>query len=127
MNEQEAKLLFGKALRKIRSDRNLTVRGFAKVVGFSAVYISDLENGNRKPTLEMINIFKNKLFLTEEEFKSLQKGYLFAHPENVIPIDVMYYILENNLIDALKTLETIDKKGTKIKKMVLLMNKDKEN
>lgn len=118
MKEIEAKLMFGNALRTIRTARTLTVRGFAKVVGYSAVYISDLENGNRKPTLEMINILNEKLFLTEDEFKSLQKGYLFAHPENVIPLEVMYYILENNLIDALKTLETTDKTGTKIKQLV---------
>ena len=118
MKEIEAKLMFGNSLRTIRNNRALSVRGFAKVVGYSAVYISDLENGNRKPTLEMINIFNEKLFLKEEEFKSLQKGYLFAHPENVIPLEVMYYILENNLIDALKTLEATDKEGTKIKQLV---------
>ena len=118
MKEVEAKLIFGNELKSIRNNRALTVRGFAKVVGYSAVYISDLENGNRKPTLEMINKFNEKLFLTVEEFKQLQKGYLFAHPENVIPLEVMYYILENNLIDALKILEATDKKGTKIKKLV---------
>lgn len=118
MKELEVKLVFGNSLRKIRTNRALTVRGFAQLVGYSPVYICDLENGNRKPTLEMINIFNNKLHLTEEEYKLLQKGYLFAHPENVIPLDVMCYILENNLIEALKTLETIDKKGTKIKELV---------
>ena len=73
MKEKEAKLIFGNSLRTIRTNRELSVRGFAKVVGYSAVYISDLENGNRKPTLEMINIFNEKLLLSEEEFKSLEK------------------------------------------------------
>ena len=118
MKEIETKLTFGNALRKIRTDRTLTIRNFANLLGYSPVYICDLENGNRKPTLELINTFNNKLFLTEEEYKSLQKGYLFAHPENVIPFDVMCYILENNLIEALKTLEATDKKGTKIKDLV---------
>ena len=118
MKEIEARSMFGNSLRNIRNSRTLSVRGFAKVVGYSAVYISDLENGNRKPNLEMINIFNEKLLLTDEEFKSLQKGYLFAHPENVIPLEVMYYILENNLVDPLKTLEATDKEGIKIKQLV---------
>ena len=118
MKEIESKLMFGNTLRTIRNNRTLTIREFAQLTGYSPVYICDLENGNRKPTLEMINIFNDKLYLTEEEYKLLQKGYLFAHPENVIPLEVMCYILENNLIEALKTLEATDKKGTKIKELV---------
>ena len=48
MKEIEARLMFGNSLRTIRNDRKLSVRGFDKVVGYSEVYISDLENGNRK-------------------------------------------------------------------------------
>ena len=124
MKEIEARLIFGTELKKIRNSRGLTVRGFAKLVGFSAPYICDLESGNRKPTLEMINKFSKVLILTEEEKKLLNDGYAFAHPGVVIPPDIMYYILENNLVDTLRDLKSKDKDGTKIKKLVLTINEN---
>jgi len=42
----------GEAMRKHRTDADLSIRQVAKVYGVSAPYISDLENGNRNWTEE---------------------------------------------------------------------------
>lgn len=117
MKEIEGKLYFGNTLKEIRNARGLSVREFAKIVGFSAVYICDLEKGNRKPTLEMINKFSKVLILSEEEKKKLNDGFAYAHPNKVIPPDIMYYILENNLIEPIRMIKETDEKGIKIKQL----------
>ena len=115
MTEEQGKLMFGKALRQIRTKRNLSLRELAKILEFSPAYISDLETSNRLPTLEVISRISKNLVLSEEEVFLLNNGYTYAHPSISIPSDVLYYILENNLIDTIRQLETLDKKGLKIK------------
>lgn len=124
MNEEHGKLMFGTALNQIRMSRNLSLRKFASIIEFTPAYISDLEKGNRLPTLEVLSRVSQKIILSEEEKKLLNEGYRFAHPSIFIPIDVMYYILENDLVDSIKKLEKLDKKGTKIKKLVSILNSD---
>lgn len=127
MKEIEAKKYFGNSLMEIRNARGLSARDLAKLVGFSNVYISDLEKGNRKPTLKMINIFCNTLLLTDEEKQKLNDGFAYAHPELVIPSDIMYYILENNLVDTIRIIQQEDENGTKLKTLAKTINKTKEN
>lgn len=124
MNEEHGKLMFGTALNQIRMSRNLSLRKFASIIEFTPAYISDLEKGNRLPTLEVLSRVSQKIILSEEEKELLNEGYRFAHPSIFIPIDVMYYILENDLVDSIKKLEKLDKKGTKIKKLVSILNSD---
>ena len=40
---------FGDLLRKLRRKANRTLGDVARVLGFSVVYMSDVERGNRKP------------------------------------------------------------------------------
>ena len=40
---------FGDALRRTRHDAEKTLSDFAKLLGVSVVYVSDVERGNRKP------------------------------------------------------------------------------
>lgn len=40
---------FGKALRKIREKKELYLKNVADVMGWSVVYLSDIERGNRNP------------------------------------------------------------------------------
>jgi transcriptional regulator with XRE-family HTH domain len=45
---------FGEKLRTLRKQRNLSQRELAEALGYvsATAYISDFENGKRKPTLE---------------------------------------------------------------------------
>ena len=67
---------FGKTLKGMREDRDLSIRQFAKICDFSPAYISDLEKDNRKPTLELINRISNNLILTEEEKNSMKNAFI---------------------------------------------------
>ena len=60
---------FGSFLKAMRYSKALTMRDFAAILGISATYISDLENGIRKPTLNLLNRISSSLALTEEENK----------------------------------------------------------
>ena len=115
--EKERAYIFMNAINYIRTTRNLSMRQLGNVIGFSAMYISDLENGNRLPTLEVIRRFKETLVLSEEEDNMLIDGYKHAHPS--IPLDIMYYIIDNDLIEPLTKLKEINKDGSKIKELVI--------
>jgi len=45
---------FGSLLRKARQEKGMTVRSFADAIGYSAPYVSDVENGNRLPFVDAI-------------------------------------------------------------------------
>ena len=59
--------IFGTALKQVREDRELTIRGLSEIIKFSPAYIVDLEKGNRKPSSNIINAITQNIFLTEEE------------------------------------------------------------
>jgi len=44
--------LFGQALRSLRESKNISLRSFAKQMGWSAAYQSDVELGRRGPLQE---------------------------------------------------------------------------
>ena len=124
MEDNDIKLVFANTLKQIRCSRDFSIRGIAKVLDFSPVYISDLERGNRLPSLELINRMNDYLVLSETEKEMINIAYFTLHPN--IPLDLVYYIMKNDLIGILQTLKSIDEDGTKLKKLVLDMNKDSD-
>ena len=50
---------FGDFISKRRLELNMTLRGFAKELGVSAPYLSDIEKGNREPN-EKTRFFQTK-------------------------------------------------------------------
>lgn len=116
MQKDSCSLIFGNILKGLREERELSVRGFAKELEFSAVYVSDLENGNRLPTMAVVQRLNEKLILTEEQQEQINLAYNTLHPN--IPVEVIYYIQKNDLIGALETLSNLDKDAVKVKKLV---------
>jgi len=61
---------FGDKVRKIRKSKNMSLRELGRQVGVSAMFLSDLEHGNRWPSngvLKKINkIFGRKLLMTRK-------------------------------------------------------------
>ena len=46
---------FGEKLRRLRIQRGLTLKGLADVLGYKThAYISELENGRKLPTVELV-------------------------------------------------------------------------
>lgn len=113
---------FGKTLKGIREDRDLSIRQFAKICDFSPAYISDLEKDNRKPTLELINRISNNLILTEEEKNTMKNA--FIHDRLEVSPELLYYLIDNDLIESLKILKELDSKGENIKRLAFSLKND---
>ena len=113
--------LFGKTLKQVREDRELTVKGFSEIIKFSPSYINDLEKGNRKPTSNVIDSITQNIFLTEEEHEKLLVGYYISHPS--MQAEIIYYIEKNGLFEPLQTLKEQDKDGSKLKRFVKRLKK----
>lgn len=60
--------VIGEHIRRLRSDRGLSVRGFAAQTGFSASFISQLENGQVAPSLGSLHKIAEALGVTLGEF-----------------------------------------------------------
>lgn len=114
-------LLFGTALKLIRIEKNLTMRKFSDITGISPAYLCDLEKGNRKGTLEVAKTICEKLILAEEETKMLMNAFYREHL--TLPEDIIYYLLDNDLLGSIKTIKENDKCGKSIKTLSLNINK----
>jgi XRE family transcriptional regulator, regulator of sulfur utilization len=60
--------VIGEHIRRLRSERGLSVRGFAAQTGFSASFISQLENGQVAPSLGSLHKIAEALGVTLGEF-----------------------------------------------------------
>lgn len=58
----------GEHIRRLRSDRGLSVRGFAAQTGFSPSFISQIENGQVSPSLGSLQKIAETLGVTLGEF-----------------------------------------------------------
>ncbi len=74
--------LLSEVLRLLRISQDLSIKDFAEKTGISASYISEIERGAKKPTLEMINKYSKAIGVStstilffEEESKKNQYGY----------------------------------------------------
>lgn len=84
---------FGEFVRSRRSEFGLSVRQFAKNLGISAVYLSDIENGNRPAPINLLPIFIQELQISQDEQEPFMdlvnvsrqeypeiKNYITTHP-----------------------------------------------
>lgn len=113
---------FGNVLKQIRTNQNLSLREFAKLCMFSPAYISDLEKNHRKPTLEVIKRISENFVITEEEQKIIMNT--FIHDRLELPIELLYYLIDNDLIESLRILKEVDKDGQNIKRLAFSLNKN---
>jgi transcriptional regulator with XRE-family HTH domain len=60
--------VIGEHIRRLRSERHLSVRAFAAETGFSASFISQLENGQVAPSLGSLHKIAETLGVTLGEF-----------------------------------------------------------
>ena len=60
-------MTFGKAVRRLRSDRGISQEEFAELCGLHRTYISDVELGKRNVSLENIGRIAEALNMTLSE------------------------------------------------------------
>ena len=65
---------FGKALRKIRIDRQELLKDMADVLNVSSAYLSAVENGKRSIPEKWIDIIAKRYSLSESEQKELRRA-----------------------------------------------------
>ena len=68
-------MTFGEYLKQKRLDKEITLRGFAKLVDISPVYLCDLEKGRKAaPSMEVMQKMVSKLALNKEESLRTKNG-----------------------------------------------------
>jgi transcriptional regulator with XRE-family HTH domain len=73
--------VIGDHIRRLRTDRQVTVRGFAAQTGFSPSFISQLENGQVTPSLGSLHKIAEALGVTLGERRRLDSTWTDAHIE----------------------------------------------
>ena len=104
-------MTFGEYLKQKRLDKEITLRGFAKLVDISPVYLSDLEKGRKAaPSMEVMQKMVSKLALNKEESERFYDlAALEQTAKNPIPKDLNAFLKDNRVIvSALRTAKDLD-------------------
>mgnify|MGYP005990133463 CR=1 FL=1 len=106
MEEEYIRLIFGLKLKQIRTDKNLSLFGLAKLTGLSKSYLNEIEKGKKYPKTDKIVTLSEKLEVPYDHFVSLKLDKNLAPIGEIlqskilkeIPLE-LFGIKENNLID----------------------------
>lgn len=60
---------FGSFLRKIREEKNISLRELAKKIGVSGAFLSDIELGRRFPAADKIELLAKEIGIPVEELQ----------------------------------------------------------
>ena len=103
-------MTFGEYLRKLRIDRNITLRKFAEMIGKSATLISGIENGDKvAPSDEVLRCIIEKLNLNSIESETLYDLAADTKTNNPIPADITETIKNSNTVKvALRVAKNLD-------------------
>ena len=104
-------MTFGEYLKQKRLDKEITLRGFAKLVDISPVYLCDLEKGRKAaPSMEVMQKMVSKRALNKEESERFYDlAALEQTAKNPIPKDLNAFLKDNRVIvSALRTAKDLD-------------------
>ena len=104
-------MTFGEYLKQKRLDKEITLRGFAKLVDISPVYLCDLEKGRKAaPSMEVMQKMVSKLALNKEDSERFYDlAALEQTAKNPIPKDLNAFLKDNRVIvSALRTAKDLD-------------------
>ena len=104
-------MTFGEYLKQKRLDKEITLRGFAKLVDISPVYLCDLEKGRKAaPSMEVMQKMVSKLARNKEESERFYDlAALEQTAKNPIPKDLNAFLKDNRVIvSALRTAKDLD-------------------
>ena len=63
---------FGKRIRQLRTERNLSQEQLAELTGFHRTYIGMIERGERNPSLSNVGVFADAFELSLSELLNLK-------------------------------------------------------
>ncbi len=91
-------MVFGKFIRQKRLDKNKGLREFAEIIGITAPYLSDIEQGrrnapNEETMLKMIEVLGCYNNDNSNDYFTFYD--LAAETHDDIPLDIKKYLLEN--------------------------------
>lgn len=107
MNTQQY-LNFGDFLQKKRTERQITLRKMAEMIGITAPYLTDIEKDRRNPPeMEKLETISNILILSDEEKTTMFD--LAGKRRNSVAPDLPDYIMERDYVSAaLRTARDLD-------------------
>ena len=113
---------FGIYLRYLRHKYHVTLRCLSDMTGISFSYISNIENGNRKPPmLDKISKIAIALGVTDEEKKQL---FDLAISQDGLPEDIVRYMMLNTLsIFAIQIAQQLELDNADWKEIIEFMKK----
>lgn len=86
----------GKAIKELRKKRNCNQMTFAKQIGVSQGYLSQIEKGTKKPSVDLLESMSEKLDIP------LPMMFWFSISENdVVPEKVKIYRILKPVVDNL--------------------------
>ncbi len=108
IEEEYIRLIFGLKLKQLRTERDLSLFGLAKISGLSKSYLNEIEKGKKYPKTDKIAILSEKLDVPYDHLVSLKLDKNLAPIGEIlqskilkeIPLD-LFGIKENNLIDII--------------------------
>ena len=108
IEDEYIRLIFGLKLKQIRTDKNLSLFGLAKLTGLSKSYLNEIEKGKKYPKTDKILILSEKLEVPYDHMVSLKLDKNLAPIGEIlqskilkeIPLE-LFGIKENNLIDII--------------------------
>lgn len=95
----ETYLNFGEFIVAKRTEKGISLRKMAEIVGLSAPFWSDIEKGRKNPPkLDKLELIAQHLMLTDDE-KALMLDLAGKKRESVAP-DTSAYIMQNGYVAA---------------------------
>lgn len=122
-------MTFGEYLKQKRLDKEITLRGFAKLVDISPVYLCDLEKGRKAaPSMEVMQKMVSKLALNKEESERFYDlAALEQTAKNPIPKDLNAFLKDNRVIvSALRTAKDLDATDEEWQEFIDKLRKSRE-
>ena len=101
---------FGSFILRKREERDHTLRGFAKMLGISAVYLSNLEKDRRRdPADEIVDKIAVLLLMSRDEKTEMLDLLAKAKKKPAVASDLPEYINERDIVRvALRTAKDAD-------------------
>lgn len=106
---------FGKALRKIRIDRQELLKDMAEALGVSSAYLSAVETGKRRIPTGWVKEIQTKYVLGEDECRGLEQAADCSVTDVTIQLDGASQAKRNAVLSFAKAIDGLsDEELTKI-------------
>lgn len=99
---------FGEFLQRKRTEKQITLRKMAEMIGITAPYLTDIEKGRRNPPeMEKLELISQILMLNDEDKTTMYD--LAGKKRNSVAPDLPDYIMEHDYVSAaLRTARDLD-------------------